>query len=168
MRSWLIPATLAVALALSLGAPLSAQRRGSSNTPAERADLERRLRDNFERTVRDRLDLTEVQAAQLADVVLGFQQERLVLQRRESDLRRRLQGQVSSARRGGPLLSDPEAREVLSEMRAVQNAETDLINREHDRLLQVLSPPQLVRYYLIREQLADILRRVRGPGALAS
>jgi Spy/CpxP family protein refolding chaperone len=151
--------------ALTLAAPASAQRRGSSNTPVERAELERRLRENFERLVRERLELTEAQATQLADVVLEFQGERLAQQRRESDLRRRLQGQGGSGgRRGGAPLSEEEARAVLAEMRALQNQETEIFNREHERLLGILTPTQLVRYYLIREQLAESLRRVRGPG----
>jgi hypothetical protein len=165
MRSRPFQALLLGLVALTLvGAPASAQRRGGGTTAAERAEIERRLRSNFERLVRDRLQLTDVQATQFADVVLEFQEERLVLQRRESDLRRRLQGQGGSGRRGGAPLPEEEARAVLAEMRAVQSAETEIFIREQERLLGIVSPPQLVRYYLIREQLAESLRRVRGPG----
>lgn len=167
IRRGLLLAAVLAALALAFSTPLSAQRRGNGPiTPAQRAEMEQRLRANFERLVVDRLQLTPAQATQLADVVLQFQEERLVLQRRESDLRRRLQGQGNGSRRSAPL-PEAEARVVLEEMRALQNAETELFNREHDRLLQLMTPSQLVRYYTIREDLAESLRRVRGPGARA-
>ena len=48
-RSWGSAALLAVFAAVLLGTPVSAQRRGNPDTPAERAEMERRLRENFER-----------------------------------------------------------------------------------------------------------------------
>jgi hypothetical protein len=145
---------------LALAQPASAQRRGGSSQPS-RAELERRLREDFEERVRERLGLTEEQARNLSNAVLEFQQERLDLQRRESALRQRLERQ-GTGRRGGALLADDQARDVLREMRALQNDETSLFNREHDRLLELLTPGQLVSYYLLREQFAESLRRVRG------
>jgi hypothetical protein len=165
---WHAAALVAVIGAMLLGTPVSAQRRGNQSTPAQRAEMERRLRENFERLVQDRLQLTETQATQLADVVLQFQEERLTLQRRESELRRRLQGQgqgQGNSTRRVVSLPDVEARAVLDEMRSLQNAEIEIFNREHERLLQIMTPSQLVRYYMIREQLAESLRRVRAPGA---
>ena len=160
MRRWSLVLLVA---ALWVAQPASAQRRGGSSQQQSRAQLEQRLREDFEERVRERLGLTEEQARNLSNAVLEFQQERLELQRRESALKQRLERQ-GTGRRGGAMLADDQAREVLREMRALQNDETDLFNREHDRLLQLLTPGQLVGYYLLREQFAESLRRVRGSG----
>ena len=152
-------ALLLLVAALTVAQPASAQRRG--NSQPSRAQLEQRLREDFEERVRERLGLTDEQARNLSNAVLEFQQERLELQRRESALKQRLERQ-GTGRRGGALLADDQARDVLREMRALQNDETSLFNREHDRLLQLLTPAQLVSYYLLREQFAESLRRVRG------
>ena len=153
-------------LALALAQPAAAQRSrggGSSQQPS-RAEMERRLRENYEQQVRERLGLGEEQSRELNAAVMPFQEERLALQRRESALKRRLEGQGGGGqgRRGGALLADDQARDVLREMMDLQNDETDLFNREQQRLLQLLTPSQLVSYYLLREQFAETLRRARG------
>jgi hypothetical protein len=131
--------------------------------------MERRLQEGFNNLVRNQLGLEPQQASNFGEVVLRFQDERQRLVTREAELRRRYQigGVVSEGapnilRRGGPLMADAEAREVLREMRALRTAETDLFSREQDRLLELVSPGQLVRYYLLREQLAESIGRLRG------
>jgi hypothetical protein len=152
---------IVLVLLLGLSGPASAQRRGSGGQ--SRAEMERRLRESYDRLVRDRLGLTQEQAQALNEAVQPFQEERVALQRRESDLRQRLDRQrQGSDNRRVALMPEAQAREVVQEMRALQIAETDLFNREQDRLLQLLTPGQLVSYYLIREQLAEALRRARG------
>ena len=158
MKRRLLIVLLAV---LGLVLPLSAQRRGSGNSQASRAEMERRVRESYDRLVRDRLGLSEQQLEALNEAVLPFQEERLTIQRRETELRRRLEGQSTSNRRV-PLMPEAQAREVVQEMRALQVAETDLFNREQERLQQLLTPGQMVAYYMIREQLAEALRRARG------
>ncbi len=155
--------TLALIAVLALVQPAAAQRsRGGSPSQPSRAEMERRLRESYERQVRERLGLSEDQARELNDAVMQFQEERLVLQRRESALKRRLEGQGGTGRRGGVQLADDQAREVLREMVALENDETDLFNREQNRLLELLTPAQLLSYYLLREQFAETLRRARG------
>jgi hypothetical protein len=151
---------------LTLVQPAAAQRSrgGSPSQQPSRAELERRLRENYEQQVRERLGLDEEQARELNEAVMQFQEERLALQRRESALKRRLEGQGATGRRGGAVLADNTAREVLQEMLALENDETSLFNREQERLLELLTPSQLVSYYLLREQFAETLRRARSPG----
>ena len=160
-------AVIVLLCALSVAHPMDAQRRGGgSSSSSSRAEMERRLRESYERLVRERLGLTDVQARELSAAVLVFQEERVELQRRETALRRRLESQGGGGQANRRLVSvpDDQARDILREMRSIQDAETDLFNREQDRLLQLLSPQQLVNYYQIREDLGDALRRVRGPG----
>jgi hypothetical protein len=61
-------------------------------------------------------------------------------------------------------LPDAQALEILNELKALRAAELDLYTREQERLLQVLTPGQVVRYYLLREQLADRINGLRGAG----
>jgi hypothetical protein len=150
---------------LAVAQPGAAQRsRGGSSQQPSRAEMERRIRENYEQQVRERLGLNEEQARELNEAVMTFQEERLALQRREAALKRRLEGQGGGGRRGPVVLADTQAREVLQEMLALENDETDLFNREQERLLELLTPSQLVSYYLLREQFAETLRRARSPG----
>lgn len=149
-----------VAVALVVGAAgtpgeLTAQiRRGP---PAARMEMEREVQRRFQEQVRQELGLTDDQFASLREVVTSFQEERRALVQREMRLRQRLGGT-------GALLSAEEARAVLEEMAAVQEDEADLLRREQARLLQVLSAPQAVRFYTLRSDLADRIRRLQGVG----
>jgi Spy/CpxP family protein refolding chaperone len=126
--------------------------------PPARQDMERQVRERFHARIVRELSLTAEQGRALAEVIETFQVERAQLVRREVALRQRLRGT-------GALLSEGAAREVLDEMATVQEAEASLLRREQERLLEVLTPPQVVRLYTLRAELADRIRRMRGGGA---
>jgi hypothetical protein len=165
----------AVVVALGLAAPMSAQlppqqqpgARGAL-PQANRLQMERRLQQAFAQRVRVELGLNPAQATALGDATLGFQRERQDLVRRENELRRRYRmeaAEAGGARAGAPAVPDAEALEILRELRALRAAELDLYTREQERLLQLLTPAQVVRYYLLREQLADRINGLRGGAA---
>lgn len=131
----------------------------------ERPQLERQLRQRFQQMVARELGLGEDQAVALDAAVAEFQEPRAELARRQIELRRRMTGT-------GALLSEDEAVAVLDEILAVKEEEARLMAEEQTRLLQVLSPPQVVRFHMLREQLANRIRQLRenrrgggGPGA---
>ncbi len=63
------------------------------------------------------------------------------------------------------MLSDEEAHSIFAEMRAVREAEVELAREEEAAILEVLTVPQLVRFYAIREDLAQrVLRLRQGAG----
>lgn len=143
---------LALLLAGSPG-PVEAQVR----RPPPRQELERQIEQRFHQRVRQELGLTEAQARDLADVVDEFQAQRRELIRREGVLRQRL-------RSTGTLLSDRAARAALEEMALVQEEEAALLRREQSRLLEVLDAPRVLRFYTLRAELAERIRRLRGGG----
>jgi hypothetical protein len=159
--------------ALLVAAPLSAQlppqqQPARGGLPANRLQMERRLQQAFAQRVREELGLNAGQATALGDATLGFQRERQDLVRRENELRRRYRmeaAEAGGARAGAAAIPDAEALEIIRELRALRAAELDLYTREQERLLQLLTPAQVVRYYLLREQLADRINGLRGGGA---
>jgi len=162
----------ALVAGLALSGPLVAQEQRRPGPQADRAEMERRVQDMFAELVRTQLGLEREDALVFGQAVLTFQQERQALLRREAELRRRLRLEEGAGRGmgfRGELLPEAEAQTVLREMRALRTAEHDLYVREQDRLMELLTPGQLVRYYLLREQLADGIGRLRGgaPGGAA-
>jgi hypothetical protein len=167
---WLRTLMAALLIAAPLSAQLPAQQQPGARggLPANRLQLERRLQQAFAQRVREELGLNADQATALGSATLGFQRERQDLVRRENELRRRYRmgaAEVGGARAGAPAVPDAEAMEILRELRSLRAAELDLYTREQDRLLQLLTPAQVVRYYLLREQLADRINGLRGGAA---
>ncbi len=152
-RATVVVAALAVAL-LAWADGLGAQiRRG----PPSREQMERRVQQRFQERVAQELGLDQEQRRTLAGVAGEFQAERRDLVRRELQLRRRLATT-------GTLLSDEQARAALAEMLEVQEAEASLLRREQARLLEFMSPGQVVRFFSLRGELAEQIRRLQGGG----
>lgn len=141
------------ALALVPQAGVAQVRQGPPGEARQR--LEMQVRERFETMIRDELGIDEGTAAALRETMDGFMGERRALGQRQAELRRRL-------RSSGALLDEAEARAVLDEVVAVQRAEVDLLGREQAALLEILSPPQLVRFYTLREQFGERVRNLRG------
>lgn len=155
--------TFSLALLLLLTPAVEGQRRPGP-PPGNRGEMERRVQERFAEIVRVQLGLDAATARRLGEVVRSFQSQRQQLLRRERALRSRLRPGPGAMMRAdpAPLLPEAEAREVLEEMRALREAEAELFMTEHKRLLEVLTPPQLVRFLTLREELATSLRRLRG------
>ncbi|MGD2071641.1 MAG: hypothetical protein PVI57_23455 [Gemmatimonadota bacterium] len=153
-------------LALLLAAPagLAAQQRGGP--PGQREELQRRLQTRFGQIVSRQLGLEREQQQELSRVLREGAQERRDLLAREQALRVRLraQGSILPTAEPAPLMPEEQAREVLAEMRAIREAEANLRASEEARLLEILTPAQLVRFYAVREQLNQRIRRLQqGP-----
>lgn len=147
---------LAFALALALGAPAQAQNRPPA---AERNDIERRVRARFAETVKSELGITNEQLDRLGRVQESFQQRRQELVRRDAALRRGMGSHASAP-------SDDESRDLLEELAAVREDEARLFRDEMNGMLEILEPAQVLRFYQLREQLMERVRRLRqdGPG----
>ena len=145
-RVWMV----GLLVLLPLPGPAEAQQR----RPAQRPEMEAQIRERFQRMVWRELGLTEEQAREMNAVVEGFQEPRRELNQRQRILQRRMAGT-------GALLSESEALSVLEELAAVKDEEARLLREEQARLLEILSPPQLVRFYTLREQLATRIRQLR-------
>jgi len=149
----------AVVLALGLwGAlPVEAQRAPGAGRPQDRAQLERRVRARFAEMMQRRLALTDEQSRALSAVVDGLQAERMELGRDEQVLRRRLEALLVDDE-----ASDEEARALLQRMTDLRAREARLFQDEQQKLLEVLTPTQVVRFHAMREQLAARIQQLRG------
>lgn len=122
--------------------------------PPPRAELEERVRERFEAVVNRELGLDAAQGDSLRAIVMAFQPERRALGRRHMELRREL----------GELQAPPaaaRARSLLDELVEVQREEARILELEIDRLLTLLTPGQVVRFYTLREQMAQRMRRLQ-------
>lgn len=148
-------ALLALVLALPvLGVPAPAQAQQGPPGRGDRPALEREIRERFHAMVQRELGLDDASLAAMNGVLEELQEERRALNMRQRELRRELNSSAT-------LLSEDQARDALDELIAVRADEVALMRRETDRLLAILSPPQLVRFYTLREQFADRVRQLR-------
>ena len=113
-------------------------------------------------SVQETLDLTDDQVQQLQDVVEDFRGRRMDFSQRERSTRARV-GRLG-VRGGGGEFTEEEASEILAEMLELSGAEATLFREEQEAFLRILSAPQVVRYIVMRQQLGDRIRTLRGGG----
>ncbi len=151
---------LSLLVSLLMVVPLEAQRRPPMvrrGQGPERMELERRVRARMAEMMREQLGLSEEEDARLNEVVQGFQEQRRQVGRQEQALRRRVEALMLE---GGQ--DQAEAAELLERMSALRIQEAELFRAEHEALLEVLTPIQVLRLVALREQLGQRIRRLRG------
>ena len=153
MRRWAF--SLVAAAGLLLGG-VGAAHAQATDAPPNRAQLERRVRQVFLNRLRQELRLTPDEVEALQAVIRWSEAER---QQIAADTRI-LGTRVTDFLRAGGM--EQEARELLEIRVDLQAREAALFRAEQDRLLEVMSPPQVVRFYEIRDELNDRIRRLRA------
>lgn len=143
-----------VLLVFMAGADVAQAQAARRQGPPARAELERRVRERFEVVVREELGLSEADALRLRQVVVSFREPRRELGDRHAALRRMLA-------RSDTTLARARAEELLAELVDVQRQEARLMEREIERLLTVLEPAQVVRFYALRERMAERMRSLQ-------
>jgi hypothetical protein len=138
-------------LATAWASPVAGQDAG-----AQRQQLEQRVRRAFQNRVRQDLQLTAAEVPQLTEVIRWSEGLRRGIALRTRELNTRA---VDFLREGG---AESEAVAILEERKALQREESDLFAEEQERLLDVLSPNQVVRYYRLRDQFNRQLQRARA------
>jgi hypothetical protein len=161
-RRWIPGGMLALVLA---AAPLAAQRqppaRRAGPGAQRRQELERRIRARFGQLIKQRLGLDDETAKALDRTVQSFRPGREQLARDQEALRKRVQ--AFDLEGGG---SDQEAQQLLNRMDELREREDQLYQSEQDSLSKVLSPSQLLRFNVMRDQLAQRIQQLRMSGAL--
>lgn len=158
-RAALLLSVLAGTLLASLMAaqPVDAQRFRRGGTAQNRAELEERVRARTARLIQQRLGLDEQQADSLSAVVAGFDARRRELARQELAVRRRVEALMLE---GGE--DQTEARALLERMAELRTEEAGLFRDEQARLLQVLTPVQVLQLQALRADLGRRIRALRG------
>lgn len=148
-------------LVLLVGSVFGVPGPGEAQRPTggqERARMEAQLRQRFEALVERELELDPETSAELAERARAFAPRRRELARE----RRLLQREMGE----GETLSEERALEILDDMARLARQEAELLAEEQASLLEILTPPQVVRLYGLRERLGRRIRELgrRGPG----
>lgn len=146
-----------VALPASGGTPMvGATPVAAQATDLPRQQVENRIRQAFQNRVRQELQLTRDEVPQLTEIVQWSEAQRRDIAQRTRQLNVRA---VAYLRDGG---AEDVARSILEERRVLQREEADLFEEEQDRLLTVLSPNQVVRFYRLRDQFNRQIQQARA------
>jgi hypothetical protein len=147
-----------VALALALGAaiaPAYAQKTplprsggggrpdGVQATPQERAELERRFRENFAAAVKKRLQATDEQMTRLIEVNQRLDAQRRQLFQEERTARIGLRTELANPE---DRINQQRVAELLETVLRVQRARLEMVEREQRELSAFLTPLQRARY----------------------
>jgi hypothetical protein len=150
-----IPVVLLGAFLVLPSAADAQRRRGD---PADREQLEQRIRAQMGRMMQERLGLDDAEAAQLSEVVASFDARRRELAVREQATRRRVD---ALARASAP---EQEALQVVRLQAELRTEEAALFRAETDALLGILTARQVLQLQELREDLGRRIRDLRGGG----
>jgi len=157
MMRKLVVAAFAVA---AIGAPLDAQpvptppgsRAKAGGPPQDRAQLERRFRENFAAEVKKRLQLTDDQMTRLMAVNQRLDAQRRQLFQQERDARIGLRAELANPE---DRVNQARVAELLDTVLRVQRGRLELVEREQRELAAFLTPLQRARY----QAFVDFLQR---------
>ncbi|MCE2454472.1 MAG: Spy/CpxP family protein refolding chaperone [Gemmatimonadetes bacterium] len=166
-RARLVPVPVAARLALllllpALGLPaeVEAQRRPTrGGPPTEMSRMEKALRARFAERVRRELGLSDAQHEELEEVAREYWSARAELAEHIRESRARTEEQAAD-------LEADEALTLLGELIRLRMEEIELMRAEQERLLEFLTPVQVLRLMVLREELGARIRRLgrREPG----
>jgi hypothetical protein len=155
-------AVLGVALALSLGLPVSAVSQPPGVATTERSAAQDRLRERFARLLRERVGLSDDQLRRLAPVSRSFEVRRQTLFREERAARQALRRELTAES-----ADQTRVAAQIDHLFALQRRRLDLAAEEQRELASFMTPVQRARYLALQELMrrrADEMRRRRGNG----
>lgn len=136
-----------------------------TSSPPLRQQMMLRIQRDLEARMARELELTPQQQTGLRNVMRDFGRERGELMRERFLLR-----QAMEAHRRGEG-TEADARRLLDRARGLRAREVDLQRREEERLLQVLTPTQLLGFHELMAEFNESVRRLEmqrprpGPGS---
>lgn len=145
-----------VLVLLAVPAPVAAQ--GQGGDPARREELERQVRRQFLAQVAERLQLTTEQREQVREVLTARAEDRRDLALESQALRIEL---MQAVREEDAPMSRFEA--ILEELDAIRSRERGIEEQEEAALAEILDPRQRAVFLMLRMQLNDRIRQMRGP-----
>lgn len=130
---------------------------GTSPPREGRQEMMNRIQQEWERELARELSLTPRQMEGLRGVFVEFRMVRGELMRERFQL-----AQDMERHRRQAAGNEAEARRLLDRARALRAREVDLQRVEEERLLEVISPSQLLRLHQMRDDFSDRIRRLEG------
>ena len=142
---------------VALFAAFPAQSLGQVRQQQRRGQLERGVQARFGEIVREALDLSPEEQRGLGEIVQRFRPQRQEIALRQAELRRRMALSVT-------LEDEAAAVDLLTRMVEVREMELQLLREEQEALLDALTPGQVARFFQLREDMGNRVRRLRGRG----
>jgi len=131
-------------------------RPGATPSAETRQEMMARIQRDYERRLSRELGLSPGQLDSVRTILSEFRSTRGEMMRERYQLRQALE---RHAEVGG---SNAEARRLLDRSRALRAREVDVQRLEEDRLLEVLSVSQLLRFHQMREDFSESIRRMEA------
>jgi Spy/CpxP family protein refolding chaperone len=154
MTSWIRSLAVALVAGLVLVPVVGAQVPGRR---MDREQLEQRVRERMAHMIQERLQLSDEEGSRLNQVMDELHDQRRQLRTEERALRQRLQGYVQAHE-----VDQDEARAIVMRMAELREEEAHLFRTEQERLLEILTPDQLLTLNRLRDQMSQRLRELRG------
>jgi hypothetical protein len=123
-----------------------------------RQQMQAQIMEEFERRMARELRLSREEFREVQAVLRAMREERSELFQRQRAHHARLQSFGAS---GG---TDAEAREILREARSLRARTARIEAEEEARLLELMSPSQLLRFQFMRAEFNEQIRRMQRPG----
>jgi len=165
-RSWIRTIWTVVLLApLLVASPAGAGAQSGERGGAEltREEMLERLHAGFERKMETRIGLDSETRAEVREILDSMRSERRAIYHRKRELARQRE---AFGEEGG---SQARARGILAEARAIRAEEARIEAEEEARLLELLSPRQVLEFQILREEFSERIRRVyRGEDGRSS
>jgi protein CpxP len=131
------------------GRPPGGGQRGGGMPDGQRMEMERRLQERINATVRERLVLTDDQYAKLRDVASKMEDDRRALRHEEMTTRFALRQELLA----GDKADEGKVAEFLERMPRYERRRLDLMEREQKELAKFLTPSQRARYIGLQDEL---------------
>lgn len=160
MRAMVV-AVLTAGLWGGLAGPFAAELEGQGppDRMHRRAELEQQVRQRFMEQVSERLELSETQRVRMAAILQEGAEARRELAEDSRALRREL---MQAVHREDATM--PTYERLLQRLAAVRETERAIEQREEQRLAEVLDARQRAVFLIMRMQLNDRIRGMRGTG----
>jgi hypothetical protein len=150
---------LVCALAFMAGGANGAAAQGAvprDSTP-QRQELAKRIRQQWQKVVHDRLGLNDVQMRQLQETTRHFNAQRQTLNQEERAIRTEMRDQVI----GTVPVDDKHLAAMIDTVLDLQRQRLELTRNEQRELSLFLTPLQRVKYLALQEQLRQQMERLR-------
>lgn len=137
--------------------PMAAQAQSGGSSGSQeltREEMMARLHAQFERELSRELGLGAEVRSEIEEILGSMRQKRRDLYQR----RRALSAQKKSFHEEGG--GEKDARRILSETRAVRAEEARIESEEEARLLEIMSPAEVLRFQVIRDDFNDRIRKM--------
>lgn len=163
--TWRFALTVVALSYAALDASEAAAQLPRQGPPQGRREMVERIQQRFRDRIARELQLDDGQRELLEEVFPVFAEARAELLPRRRELAREIEAHLEAND-----VSEDEAMNLIEEVRELRQREAELLLEEEDRLLQVLSPSQVLRLQALRDQFGSQIRRLggeprtRGPG----